>query len=588
MVDGGTRGMGDGTAVSLLDLAAHDVQATFCATLVDDWISSGVRHAVVAPGSRSTPMALALADRDELDVHVVHDERVAGFVALGLGLAPHRGTGRGGVPAILLCTSGTAAANFAPAVAEAGQSDVPMLVVTADRPEELRGVGAPQTIDQIELYGRHVRWFHDADVPIATAADGWRPLAQRAFDRARRGPVHMNLPFREPLIGTPGALPDVAGERAPSDRSDPSDSPDPSDLDPMIDPVPSDVDRQRGVIIVGGAHDVDPDRILDLASRAAWPVIADAQSALRHHERVVTTIDALLRHERFAADHAPEVVVRIGRPSASKLLAQWTARPDLMLIQVGGPGRIDPAHNVTARCSIDALLAAELHGSTGTTWLARWTHAEQRAAAALAAEIERADTLTEPAVARIVADHRPTGAQLTVSSSMPVRDLEWFGGSAAAAHANRGANGIDGVVSTALGRLLGARAREGREATGVVLVGDLAFVHDSNALVGLTDRDVDLRVVVVDNDGGGIFSFLPQATTLGRERFEQLFGTPLRTDVLGLAAAHGIPTAMVTTSSELIARLADPGPWVVRVPTDRAANVVEHERLNAVITAALD
>ena len=182
-----------------------DVQATFCATLVDEWCQHGVRQAVIAPGSRSTPMALALTGRPELQVHVLHDERAAAFAALGLGLA--------GVPAVLLCTSGTAAANFHPAIVEAGLSDVPMLVVTADRPPELRDVGAPQTIDQLALYGRAVRWFHDPGIPDPAAAGSWRSLARRSVAAAATGPVHLNLPFREPFLGAPGALPG-APERA--------------------------------------------------------------------------------------------------------------------------------------------------------------------------------------------------------------------------------------------------------------------------------------------------------------------------------------------------------------------------------------
>ena len=185
--------------------------ATACATLVDEWVRCGVGHAVVAPGSRSTPLALALAARDELALHVVHDERSAAFVALGLGLD--------GVPAVLLCTSGTAAVNFHPAVVEAGLSDVAMIVCTADRPPELRGIGAPQTIDQLQLYGRSVRWFHDALPPDSAAPSEWRPLAQRVFATAAAGPVHLNLPFREPLVGELGEIPDPIGPPFPVPRA---------------------------------------------------------------------------------------------------------------------------------------------------------------------------------------------------------------------------------------------------------------------------------------------------------------------------------------------------------------------------------
>jgi 2-succinyl-5-enolpyruvyl-6-hydroxy-3-cyclohexene-1-carboxylate synthase len=549
----------------------EDVQATFCATLVDEWVRAGVRNAVVAPGSRSTPMALALAARDEVHVHVVHDERIGAFVALGLGSL-------GDGPALLLCTSGTAAANFYPAVVEAGLSEIPMIVLTADRPDELRGVGAPQTIDQIELYGGHVRWFGDPGVPTAEEADSWRGVAADAWMSARglldperaAGPVQLNLPFREPLVGAARELP-------------PPNPPVGVAAEIVMDSFPlEELDRQRGVILVGGQSGVDPSDVVELHRRTDWPIIADPLSEVRQLDGVITSADALLRHDGFAADHAPDVIIRIGRPAASKVLAQWSARPDVILFQVGGPGRIDPAHNVTAVCSIPEILKIPTDGATGTTWMARWRHADERADAAIASSLTASDELSEPAVARLVAESIPDLGHLVVASSMPVRDLEWYGGRSACAFANRGANGIDGVMSTALGRALGRP-----DGPTFVLLGDLAFVHDSNALLGLASRDVDLRIVVVDNDGGGIFSFLPQAALLEHDRFEQLFGTPLGADVLALAAAHSIPGRTVTTRSELTDQLTTPGPWVVRVPTDRSDNVRIHDEIHSAVATAI-
>ena len=551
--------------------APEDVQATFCATLVDEWLRLGVRHAVVAPGSRSTPMALAMTSRPELSVHVVHDERVAGFVALGLGTPS--GPGRHAPPALLLCTSGTAAANFYPAVVEAGLSQVPLVVLTADRPPTLRGVGAPQTIDQLELYGHHVRWFRDAELPRNQHAGAWRALAGEAWAHATWGPVQINLPFVEPLLGTAGELPPPVG--AP-------DLPEPPGVG--TEPVPDGFDTPRGVILVGGLHDEEPAAIAELHARTEWPLLADPTSRVRHLDGAVTSADSLLRHAGFARDHVPRTIVRIGRPAASRVLAEWTAASGATLVQVGGPGVIDPDRTVTARCTLADLLAAAPSGAVGTPWLARWAHAERRAQRAIADTLASFEELTEPAVARLVAERGPAGADLTVASSMPVRDLEWFGGRAAAAHANRGANGIDGVVSTALGRGLG---RSSDDRPGVALVGDLAFVHDSNALVGLARRGVDLRVVVVDNDGGGIFSFLPQAERLDPGRFELLFGTPLGTDVVALARAHGIPADTVMTAPELLESLHTPGPRVTRVPSDRANNVEVHARLHAAVVRAL-
>jgi len=542
-----------------------DVQATFCATLVDELVAQGVRQAVVAPGSRSTPMALALTARADVTVHVVHDERVAGFVALGLGL--------GGTPAIVLCTSGTAAANLHPAVVEAGLSEVPMVVMTADRPPELRDVGAPQTIGQTHLYGSAVRWFHDPGVPDVAIAGSWRSLGARAFGAARHGPVHLNLPFRDPLVGRPGTLPP---RRAVPHAHTVAGGVETSALLPVLD-------HGRGVILLGGGGVARRELVEPFVAATGWPVLADPTSGLRSLEGAVAAFDAILRHEPSAVALRPDVVVRVGRPAASKVLAQWVAASGATLVQVGGPGVVDPDHGAVAHL-LPAMLPAlgELLDGVGDRgWLARWLVAGALAESAIDTVLGPEAPLSEPAVARTIARHLPPHAELVVASSMPVRDLEWYGGPAARAHANRGANGIDGVVSTALGVAL-----DGTPA--VALVGDIAFVHDGGALTALTRRAADLRIVVVDNDGGGIFSFLPQASQLPAERFEQLFGTPHGTDVIALARAHGLEAMTVTTAVELSERISTPGPTVTRIATDRAENVAVHAALHTAVAAALD
>jgi 2-succinyl-5-enolpyruvyl-6-hydroxy-3-cyclohexene-1-carboxylate synthase len=511
-------------------------------------------------------MGLALAERAEMAVHVVHDERAAAFVALGLGLS--------GTPAVLLCTSGTAAANFHPAVVEADLSAVPMLVVTADRPPELRDVGAPQTIDQTHLYGHSVRWFHDPGVADAALAGTWRSLARRAMEAAASGPVHLNLPFRDPLVGRSGELPTRVAVGGWSTYDGP--------VVMLSEGVVAALDQVRGVILAGGRSGVAADHVVALAAATQWPVLADPTSDLRGRVGTVGAFDSLLRHPGFAVDHTPQIVVRVGRPAASKVLAEWIARSGATLVQVGGPGVIDPDHAVVARLDPPMLevLADKLSGATGTPWLARWRHAEERAERAIEQVLAEQSVLTEPAVARTIAGSLPDDAELVVASSMPVRDLEWYGGPAARAHANRGANGIDGVVSTALGVALGGSPT-------VALVGDIAFVHDAGALTALPTRPADLRIVVVDNDGGGIFSFLPQATDLSEERFEQLFGTPHGTDLVALAGAHGLDAVTVTTADELVERITRPGPSVTRIPTNRKDNVAVHAALNAAVVAAL-
>lgn len=538
-----------------------------CATLVDEWVAAGVRHGVIAPGSRSTPMALALLRHEAIDVEVVIDERSAAFVALGLGLD--------GRPAILLCTSGTAAVNFHPAIVEADLSEVPMIVVTADRPPELRGVGAPQTIDQVELYGRSVRWFVDVAPAEDSDPSTWRPLARRSHRAATSGPVHLNLAFREPLLGQPGPIPAPIDELPDTGTSSATES-------PRRDRVPDAVDTGRGVIIAGGRSGVAVESIEQLAEATRWPILADPTSPARGLAGAVTAADPILRHGGFAGAHRPEVAIRIGRPPASRIVAEWLTWARCPIVQVGGPGVIDPEGLVVARCSIDDLVGRSWT-SAATPWAARWQHAERRAQEALA-EVWRLEThLSEPYTARLVAEHCGD-RDVVVASSMPIRDLEWYGGAAARAHANRGANGIDGTLSTALGRAL-----TGRPVT--VLVGDLAFVHDSNALIGIDRRrDIDLQIVVVDNDGGGIFSFLAQGTDLDEDSFETLFGTPHRTDLMALATAYSVPAITVDTAEDLVTALRRRRgePEVIRVVSDRRTNRDDHRRLNEAVARALD
>ena len=556
--------------------APADVQATFCATLVDQWVLLGLRHAVVAPGSRSTPMALALAARSEIGLHVVHDERSAGFMALGVGLAT-------GVPAALLCTSGTAATHFHAAVVEADLSGVPMLVLTADRPPELQGIGAPQTIDQTELYGGVVRRYADPGVAEAEASGQWRDLAADwwlSAIGADPGPVHVNLPFREPLVGNVFELPPAVHTPAPEPDGWYMMRPDLSELAALVD-------QQRGIIVAGGGVD-DPAAVEALAAALQWPVLADPRSGCRHLPQAVSCFDSLVRHGDFAAAHVPTVVLHLGEAPASKVLGQWLQNSGAVHVQVHAQQRIiDPLGIVTERVfgqpsTVCSALVALVKGATGTPWLARWLHAERRGQAALDAALAAEPVLTEPTVARHLSGAGM--AHLVVSSSMPVRDIEWFGLPAAGTevHSNRGANGIDGVIATGIG----VAAATG--AATVVYLGDVAFCHDQSSLTALAGRRLPLTIVVADNDGGGIFSFLPQATTLPGERFEQLFGAPHGTDLVALAAAHGLGACTVTTASELRAALADAAVTVVRVATNRACNVQVHARLHEAVATALD
>ena len=560
-------------------------QATFAATLVDEWVRAGVAHAVVSPGSRSAPLALALASERRLQLHVRLDERSAGFVALGIGKAT-------GVPAVVLTTSGTAAVELHPAVVEASYARVPLVVCTADRPPELHGVGAPQSIDQAHLYGRAVRWFFEPGPPDALPASTWRSMASRSVAEALGpppGPVHLNLAFREPLVADAGPLPPgrPGGEpwhRRRSISGEPSGS-----LDDLVDVVAG----RRG-LVVAGAGAGDPDAVHELAGSLRWPVLADPSSGARlPRPATVAAFDALLRHRPFADGHRPEVVVRIGAPPASRVLSEWLAASEADEVLVD-PDRawLDPARLASIAVVADPTpwcraLAAAASAPAAATWLQAWSHAEGVAQLAIDAVLGRQPRLTEPEAARALSAGLPPGATLVVSSSMPVRDLEWYAAPRDGLQvlANRGANGIDGVVATAAGVAIATAGPTG------LLVGDLAFLYDVNGLLGLADVALDLTIVVVDNAGGGIFSFLPQSELVAPERFELLFATPQGIDIASVAAAYGIPVTPIEGAEELWVAAGEAGSKggvrVVVVTTERRANTEVHRQIHAEVGRAL-
>jgi 2-succinyl-5-enolpyruvyl-6-hydroxy-3-cyclohexene-1-carboxylate synthase len=552
---------------------AQDVQATFCATLVDEWIRLGLRHAMVAPGSRSTPLALALVDRSEIAVHVFHDERSASFAALGVALAT-------GVPAVLLCTSGTAATHFHAAVVEAHQSGVAMVVVTADRPPELHGVGAPQTIEQAHLYGEAVRWFHDPGVAVAQDRGSWRSIADTVWGRARGdmpGPVHLNLPFREPLVGVAGELPvgDVV-EPGPSRSID-------------VGEVLGMLESPRGVILAGNGID-EPHLVQALADVTGWPVLADPLSGCQTLDAAVVRFDALLRHGGFAASHVPTAVLQLGMPPASKILSQWLAGSGAQHVAVSPFGGISDPNLVGARQvhapvgELCSALAAKVSGVPDMAWINDWLVGDRVARTVLEFALDAELRLSEPGTARAVTAGVRPGTHLVVASSMPVRDVEWFGTPRddVSVHSNRGANGIDGVIATAVGVAIGSGVST------AVLLGDVAFCHDLSSLAALKARGLDLTIVVTDNDGGAIFSFLPQAAAMPADRFEQLFGTPHGTDVVEVARAVGLRAYTAEIAEDLPAAFDEPDTCVVRIASTRRDNVDVHAALNAAVVSALD
>jgi len=556
---------------------------------VDEWIRCGVEHAVVAPGSRSTPMALAIAARSELQLHVFHDERSASFAALGIGLSSKSGKL---MPAILLCTSGTAAVEFHAAVVEANYASVPMLVCTADRPPELQGVGAAQTIDQQNLYGASTRLFVDAGIADDTRRDDWRQLAHEVLSAAIRtdaGPVHLNLPFREPLVGIAEELPAAIASQVGNAFDDP-----PSISQDILQKLSAMCVGEKGVIVAGNGID-NPQMVLELAHRLQWPVFADSRSGCRvdigeaHGAIVVSNADILLRDSQTASACIPQVVLRFGEPPVSKVVNTWLRESKCTYLAVSDtmklidPDRIVVEHVVAKASHVCESLNAHVQQKPATSWVSNWAKLQTTCGLTLASMWNDSSPLTEPLVARALVEAMPQDSNLVLSSSMPVRDVEWFSAPRGGVRvlANRGVNGIDGVVSTAVG----VAAESGKFTA--LLIGDIALLHDTNGLLNLMQRAVDLKIVVVDNKGGGIFSFLPQSTTLDPQRFEQLFGTPHNVDIGQLVQAHGLPNTTVETVVQLKLALAQKGSRVIIVNTDRRQNVIDHDAIYAAVYAAV-
>ncbi len=574
----------------------RDANTAFGRALVDEWARAGVRHAALAPGSRSTPLALALAADDRIELEVFLDERSASFFALGAGKASGR-------PAVVLSTSGTAAVNLHPAVVEGHHAQVPMLVCTADRPPELRDTGAGQTIDQTRLFGTAVRWFADPGPPEDREGAGthWRSVAARAIGAAtgpQPGPVHLNLPFREPLVPAGAPLVDAPGRpdgrpwtveqhRSPGSTD--------GDVEAAVEFVSRAGVARQGVIVAGAGTTASPSVVEQLASTLDWPVLADPLSGLRTGDDSIASYDLLLRDERFVGSHRPEVVLQLGAAPTGRAVLTWleaAARRAVVANQGVWP---DPARSaeLVVRAAPDPLLrrVAE-HGIrvADESWRAGWVDAEHRARSAVDALVDTWDEPFEGRVARDVVATVPSDGSLVVASSMPVRDVEAFARPRSGLRflANRGANGIDGFVST----VLGVAAADPEGAPTVALLGDLCLLHDANGLVGANDRNLDATFVVLDNDGGGIFSFLAQASAPEASRhFETLFGTPHGVDLVELAALHGLGASRVTRADDVVpalrGALADGGVRLVVVPSDRSQNVDRHRAVVDAVAAAL-
>ena len=570
--------------------------------LVAELAAAGVREAVVCPGSRSTPLALAMAACAAIRTRVILDERSAGFFALGLARTSRR-------PVAIVVTSGTAVANLMPAVVEASLARVPLVLLTADRPAELQDRGAPQTIDQAGIFGTHVKWT--SELPLfdgePTTIAHVRGVAGRAAATAMAGPagpVHLNVPFREPLLPDgPLALradevPERPFVRAFVGRPRLTDA-EVAELAARIGTT------ERGLIVAG--PDDDP-RLLDalprLADATGFPILADPLSGFRTgpHDRsmVMARADLLCRPGPWLDDHLPELVIRTGAmPTAKPILELLTrAKPELIVLDGDGGWR-EPALLAATFIHADpagtiARLADRLGGGrSDTEYGGHWRQAEDAAERAMTAWLAALDEPFEGAPFPALAAALPDGAVLWSGSSMPVRDMDaWLPSTSRAisARANRGANGIDGVISSALG------AAASGAPTALVL-GDVSFLHDATALGTARQLGLPLAIVLVDNDGGGIFSFLPQAQPAAAipgtglpEHYEMLFGTPHGTDLPAVVRAFGAGyrAAGARDLREAIGwALGQPGVSVVHLRTDRARNLALHREVAAVVQRAL-
>lgn len=568
-------------------------------TIADELVRGGVRHAVVCPGSRSAALAVALDAHPALAVHIHADERAAAFVALGIGR-------RSGLPAAVVVTSGTAVANLLPAAVEADLAGVPLLLVTADRPPELRDTGANQTIAQVGLFGPTVRWA--VDLAVAEDRDdavaSWRSSVARAVHvaagrtGAAPGPVHLNVPFREPTVpvgddgrtraepfrsevdGRLGGAPWVAVQPSPR-------LPTPDQVDRFADRV---ADVERGLIIVGAGPgrrvggSVGGDAVDAVARATGWPVLAEVATDARSAGRTLAAGAWLAADAGFVAAHRPELVLRVGRPTIHTAWGRLLRGSPQLLVDPGGAWH-DPTRSLTDLlvADADALLlglADHLAREVRSAWAEVWRAADERVAGVVTAALTAPGPATGLATARAFAGHAPAG-DAVVAASLPVRDLDL----AAVrrpdldVHANRGAAGIDGTVSTALGvALAGGRATS-------VLLGDQALLHDMGALLLAPDGEhAPPTVVVVDNGGGRLFDLLPPSAHA--PGYERLFVNPHRVDLTVLGRLYGRPATRVGSVEGVAEALGGPGAFVV-VDVDPAADLALRRRLTAEVAAAI-
>ena len=565
-----------------------NLNTLWAGVLVETLARVGIRHVVISPGSRSTPLTMGFARHHQIEAVPVLDERSAAFFALGLARRERRAV-------VLLCTSGTAGANYFPAVIEAQESGVPLLVITADRPPELRDCGSGQTIDQQKLFGGHVNYFHELAVPVASMSMlGYlRQTIAQAVARTQApesGPVHLNAPFRDPLVPrSDGSTRDLEGAIDESFFAH-LDQSLPTTRHSTIWQRPT---TARGLIVAGPATPTDPAayarKIIELSTSLGWPILADALSPLRTHASagsgIVTTYDSILRDTQLATDLTPRSVLCLGSWPTSKILRSWLegVGGEVLLVAPAAANR-DALHGRTRQivAAVESLAAAgEQVADPG--YLQQWNRAEAAGRKRLDTEMEQEPGLFEPKAAWLLARSLPARTALFVASSMPVRDLEYVwpaGDGAQTIYFNRGANGIDGTLATALGVAHGG-------APTVLLTGDLALLHDANGFLLKPKFRGSLTIVLINNRGGGIFEHLPVAEF--NPPFEEFFATPQEVDFAKLCAAHAVEHVVVKDwmhFRDLVSTLPPAGIRVLEVNTDRKRDASRRKQLFAAVAVA--
>lgn len=533
----------------------NDTLTNWVAHMLNRLVEHGIYDVVISPGSRSTPLSMAAYLHPSIRHHVVVDERAAAFFALGLTRS-----GESIRPVALICTSGTAATNYFSAVAEATISQLPLVVLTTDRPHELRNVGAPQAIDQIRLYGEHVKTSLDLPIPETDSMNYMEQAVGRLVRlsmQAPLGPVHLNIPFREPL------LPDI--ELLKTQLTASSRNCETSYIRPTSDDLiqfkQETAVEQLAFVVGPGTPTSWLETIYNTACTRHIPVFADPLSGMRRFDGVLTNYDTWL-----ASEHSPEwlphTVVRFGAAPVSKRLNQWLRHTHQILIEQPGSFR-DPSSLATVVYGDAKDYLDVLDTPFEDAYAARFTLFEH------VAEAAKPSLTGESALTRHVLN-API-ARLFVSNSMPIRDVDTTlgAGKDISVFANRGANGIDGIISSALGACYDTERA-------ALLIGDLAFYHDSNALQLLKTHPGSFSVIISNNNGGGIFSFLPQAS-IEPQMFEDLFGTPLNLNIRGFADTYGLSYQLLDHPDDVVAAVTA-GIQLIEFPSDRADNVSAHRR----------